>query len=76
MATAVRPVRTFIVRLWQEPGSSEGGAAWRGLVRALETGSTPTQRSEIAFHGLDNLAQAVRPLLAEEASPGAQAEPL
>jgi hypothetical protein len=73
MATAVRPVKTFVVRLWQEPGALEGDAAWRGLVRALETGANPG-RSEIAFHGLDNLPQAVRPLLAEEAPATAQTE--
>ena len=63
MATPLRPVKTFVVRLWLEPGTSEGHASWRGLVRTLETDAPPAQRSEIAFHGLDNLPQALGSLL-------------
>jgi hypothetical protein len=36
MTFSIRPVRTFVLRLWREPGDQEGDARWRGLIRSLE----------------------------------------
>ena len=64
MTFPIRPVRTFVLRLWREPGDREGDAGWRGLIRSLETATAPAQ--EHPFHGLENLPQALHALLVAE----------
>lgn len=62
MAVPLRPVVTVVLRLWHEPGMPEGDAGWRGSLRPLESSAAPAGK-EIAFHGLENLPDAVQALL-------------
>jgi hypothetical protein len=66
MTHSIRPVKTFILRLWREPGDPEGDAGWRGLIRPLSAGAGPAEQAEWPFHGLQNLLAALRPLLDDE----------
>jgi len=59
MTHPVRPVASFILRLWREPGDAEGDAGWRGQLCPLGVGSPPV----CAFQGLEKLPEIVRPLL-------------
>lgn len=63
MTRPIRPVNTFVLRLWREPGDQEGDTTWRGMIRPLE--NKEGAREEL-FHGLDNLLEALRPFLDEE----------
>jgi hypothetical protein len=69
MTPPVRPVVTFVLRLWHEPDTPVGDAGWRGLLRPLHTGSDTSDEVEIAFQGLENLMTALRPLLVDEKAP-------
>ena len=63
MARPIRPVNSFVLRLWREPGDQESDATWRGMIRPLESrGGAP----EALFHGLGNLLEALRPYLEAE----------
>lgn len=66
MAHHIRPVKTFVLRLWREPGDQETEAGWRGLIRPLNANTAPANKNEVPFHGLENLVKALRPLLASE----------
>lgn len=68
MSHAIRPVKTFILRLWREPGDPEGDTGWRVLIRPLSAGAGPAEQAELSFHGLQNLSAALRPLLDDEES--------
>ena len=61
MIHPIRPVKTFILRLWREPGAQEGDAGWRGLIRPLDA-----EEGEMNFQGLDNLTDVLRQLLDQE----------
>ncbi|HEY67197.1 MAG: hypothetical protein DRI79_06130 [Chloroflexi bacterium] len=79
MAHPIRPLVTFVLRLWREPGDHVGDAGWRGLIRSLGTDAAKASENEVVFRGLNNLPAALRPLLMdEETSPtevGAPEEP-
>jgi hypothetical protein len=61
MLQPIRPVRSFVLRLWREPGAAEGEIGWRGLLRALEGSEAPVR--EFPFHGLAGLLAAVQEAL-------------
>jgi hypothetical protein len=63
MLQSIRPVRSFVLRLWREPGAAEGEIGWRGLLRTLEGGEAAR---ELPFHGLEGLLSAVREVLGSE----------
>jgi hypothetical protein len=67
MTHPIRPVKTFILRLWREPGDPKGDAGWRGLIRPLDTGAARADGKELSFNGLENLLAALRALLDEGA---------
>jgi len=64
MTHPIRPVKTFVLRLWREPGDEETEAGWRGVIRSLET--RDAQAREVTFRGLGNLLATLQPLLAPE----------
>lgn len=66
MTHSIRPVNTFILRLWREPGDQEGDAGWRGLIRPLDAGADAVDETQAVFYGLENLLDALRLLLADE----------
>ncbi len=70
MDQPVRPLVTFVLRLWREPGAQEGDAGWRGLIRPLD--GNEAYENEATFHGLDNLAAALRPLLMKRETPSTE----
>jgi hypothetical protein len=61
MTDSIRPVVTFVLRMWHEPGAPEGDAGWRGLVRPLDA-----EAGGVHFQGMDDLSRALRQLLAQE----------
>jgi hypothetical protein len=61
MTHPIRPVKTFVLRLWREPGDQETEAGWRGVIRSLET--RDAQAREVTFRGLGSLLAALQPLL-------------
>jgi hypothetical protein len=63
----IRPVRTFVLRLWHEPGDQAGDAGWRGLLRPLD--ARDTAFIGLSFHGLENLLAALRLALATDRQP-------
>ncbi len=75
MTHPIRPVKTFVLRLWREPGDQETEAAWRGLLRPLGTNAAAANKHEVLFHGLDNLLAALHPLLTLEEMEGAMDTP-
>ncbi len=64
MLQPIRPVRSFVLRLWCEPGVADSETGWRGLLRTLEGGEAPAR--EFPFHGLAGLLSAVREALSSE----------
>ncbi len=64
MTHLIRPVNTFILRLWREPGDQEGDAGWRGLIRPLDASADTIDEVQVVFYSLENLLDALRPLLA------------
>ena len=64
MTRPIRPVKTFVLRLWREPGDEKTEAGWRGAIRSLETRNA--QAREVSFCGLGNLLAALQPLLSPE----------
>lgn len=66
MTHPIRPVKTFVLRLWREPGDQETETTWRGLLRPLSANTATANEHEVPFHGLENLLEALRPLLAAE----------
>jgi hypothetical protein len=66
MTSSIRPLYTFVLRLWREPGAQEGDAGWRGLIRPLGAGAAEVSEKEVIFHGLENLLEALRPLLTDD----------
>jgi hypothetical protein len=66
MTHPVRPVFTFVLRLWREPGDPEGEAGWRGLIRPLGASAATSSEKELPFHGLEKLLAALRALLDAE----------
>jgi hypothetical protein len=66
MTHSIRPVNTFILRLWREPGDQDDDAGWRGLIRPLEAGADTVDEAQIVFYGLENLLDALRLLLENE----------
>jgi len=64
MAQPVRPLITFVLRLWREPGAQEGDAGWRGLIRSLD--AAEAGEHEVTFHGLGNLTAVLHRLLREK----------
>ena len=67
MARSIRPIATFVLRLWREPGDQEGDAGWRGLIRLLDAGEAGAY-----FQGLDHLPVVLRQVLAREGAPASQ----
>lgn len=63
MSDPVRPMYTFVLRLWHEPGTPPGDIGWRGQLRLLGARHVPEHKT--AFTDLANLAQAIRDLLQE-----------
>lgn len=66
MTHSIRPVNTFILRLWREPGDQEGDAGWRGLIRPLDANADAVDEAPVVFYGLENLLDALRLLLKNE----------
>jgi hypothetical protein len=66
MTHAIRPVNTFILRLWREPGDQEGDVGWRGLIRPLDADADAVDEAQVVFYGLENLLDALHLLLADE----------
>jgi hypothetical protein len=66
MTHPIRPVNTFILRLWREPGDQEGDTGWRGLIRPLDADADAVDEAQAIFYGLENLLDALRLLLADE----------
>ncbi|MBI5030589.1 MAG: hypothetical protein HZB51_08675 [Chloroflexi bacterium] len=64
MSQPLRPVKTFVLRLWREPGDSETEDGWRGLIRPLD--SKNHRSSEISCRGLEDLIVALRQFLTAE----------
>jgi hypothetical protein len=62
MSQPIRPVKTFVLRLWHEPGDLETEAGWRGSLRPLNTEGA--EISETHFQGLENLIATLRRSLA------------
>ena len=60
MTHPIRPVKTFILRLWREPGDPKEGAGWRGLIRPLDASAAIADGKELSFNGLENLLAALR----------------
>lgn len=73
MAQSIRPVKTFVLRMWREPDAPEGDAYWRGLLRHLDDGAGEY------FQGLSDLPVALRRLLTRQeprhAHPDASSDP-
>jgi hypothetical protein len=67
MTRPIRPAITVVLRLWREPGTQEGDAAWRGTIRPLGVQATPITE----FHGLENAPHALRRLLESSDAPAA-----
>jgi len=65
MTHPIRPVKTFILRLWREPGDPKAEAGWRGLIRPLDAGAARADGQALPFNGLENLLAALRALLDE-----------
>ena len=66
MSYPIRPVKTFVLRLWREPGTQETEADWRGVIRPLSADAATANKNEVPFHGLQNLMEILRPLLAAQ----------
>lgn len=67
MPRPLRPVKTFVLRLWREPGAPPGPAGWRGILRPLEAKDAPPR--ELAFHGLGSLPTVLSQSLAADDPP-------
>jgi hypothetical protein len=62
MTQPMRPVKTFVLRLWREPGDPETEAGWRGLIHPLDVQGGVSNK--VPFHGMENLIAALRQSLA------------